>query len=194
MSIFVLIFGPSAVGKMTVGQELSRASGIPLFHNHRTIDAIVPVFEFGSAPYKQLVAEIRTRVFEEAVTGRLPGLIFTYVWPLDSPESRSLIQQWCEIFRKGGWSIVFVELRASLKVRLQRNSSPNRLLNKSMKRDIQKSEYLLRKNDVEWRANSNALDRFDEADVHMILDTERTEPKEAASEINACLATVSARR
>jgi shikimate kinase len=31
---FVLIFGPQAVGKMTVGQELAKITGLKLFHNH----------------------------------------------------------------------------------------------------------------------------------------------------------------
>ena len=31
---FVLIFGDSAVGKMTVGQELSRITGLNLCHIH----------------------------------------------------------------------------------------------------------------------------------------------------------------
>ena len=33
----VVIFGPPAVGKMTVGQELARRTGLRLLHNHMTI-------------------------------------------------------------------------------------------------------------------------------------------------------------
>ncbi|MED3553043.1 hypothetical protein P4449_21750 [Cytobacillus praedii] len=35
---FVLIFGPQAVGKMTVGQELEKITELKLFHNHMTIE------------------------------------------------------------------------------------------------------------------------------------------------------------
>jgi len=35
---FVLIFGPQAVGKMTVGQELANLTKLKLFHNHMTGD------------------------------------------------------------------------------------------------------------------------------------------------------------
>lgn len=31
---FVIIMGPHAVGKMTVGQELAKITGLRLFHNH----------------------------------------------------------------------------------------------------------------------------------------------------------------
>ena len=33
----VLIVGDGAVGKMTVGQELMKMTGLRLFHNHMTI-------------------------------------------------------------------------------------------------------------------------------------------------------------
>ncbi|KAA1807131.1 hypothetical protein FXB61_003723 [Bacillus cereus] len=36
----ILIFGPQAVGKMTVGQELATLTGLKLFHNHMTIDLV----------------------------------------------------------------------------------------------------------------------------------------------------------
>ena len=37
---FILIFGPQAVGKMTVGQELAKITNLKLFHNHMTIDLV----------------------------------------------------------------------------------------------------------------------------------------------------------
>ena len=40
----VLIFGPQAVGKMTVGQELAKITGLKLFHNHMTIDLVSNFF------------------------------------------------------------------------------------------------------------------------------------------------------
>ncbi|MDF2884003.1 MAG: hypothetical protein K0R54_4569 [Clostridiaceae bacterium] len=36
----IIIFGPHAVGKMTVGQELSKITNLKLFHNHMTIDIV----------------------------------------------------------------------------------------------------------------------------------------------------------
>ncbi len=36
----VLVFGPQAVGKMTVGQELDKITKLKLFHNHMTIDLV----------------------------------------------------------------------------------------------------------------------------------------------------------
>jgi len=39
MKTLVFIVGPPAVGKMTVGRELSSLTGFPFFHNHLTIEA-----------------------------------------------------------------------------------------------------------------------------------------------------------
>lgn len=41
----VIIFGPHAVGKMTVGQELAKLTGYKLFHNHMTIEVVAALFD-----------------------------------------------------------------------------------------------------------------------------------------------------
>ncbi len=41
----IIIFGPHAVGKMTVGQELVKITDLKLFHNHMTIDIVSDLFE-----------------------------------------------------------------------------------------------------------------------------------------------------
>jgi len=75
----VVIFGPPAVGKMTVGMELERRTGLRLFHNHMAVDPVLQFFPFGSPAYSKLVSEFRRRIFEEVAAGDLPGLIFSYV-------------------------------------------------------------------------------------------------------------------
>lgn len=36
----ILIFGPQAVGKMTIGERISDKMGLPLLYNHVTLDVI----------------------------------------------------------------------------------------------------------------------------------------------------------
>lgn len=43
---FVWIFGSAAVGKMTVGQELAKMTGLRLFHNHMTIEPVIEIFGY----------------------------------------------------------------------------------------------------------------------------------------------------
>lgn len=40
----VIILGPHAVGKMTVGQELAKITGLRLFHNHMSIELARKLF------------------------------------------------------------------------------------------------------------------------------------------------------
>ena len=55
----VILFGPPAVGKMAVGMELERITGLRLFHNHMTIDVVLPFFDFGDPAFHRLVGELR---------------------------------------------------------------------------------------------------------------------------------------
>ncbi len=63
--MLVMLVGPPAVGKMTVGHELASRTGLRLFHNHHTIDLVLRFFEFGTPPFQRLVGEFRRRMFEE---------------------------------------------------------------------------------------------------------------------------------
>jgi hypothetical protein len=152
---FILIFGPPAVGKMSVGHELAKLTGLRLFHNHMTIDLVLNFFEFGNPRFHQLVSEFRTRVFEEVAASELPGLIFTYTWALDLESDKAFIDRSCEIFRQQGAEIFFVELEAELAERLKRNESEFRLSQKAPKRDIEKSRELLLADGEKHRMNSN---------------------------------------
>src|SRR5215510_8813572 len=136
---FIVIFGPPAVGKMSVGYELAKLTGLKLFHNHMTIDLVLNFFEFGDPRFHSLVAEFRRRVFEEVAASNLPGLIFTFVWALNLESERTYVDEICEIFRKKGGEVYFVELEAELSERLKRNESEFRLSQKPPKRDTAKS-------------------------------------------------------
>jgi replication-associated recombination protein RarA len=50
----VMLYGPPAVGKLTIAQALTARTGLKLFHNHLVLDAITAVFEFRSPTYLRL--------------------------------------------------------------------------------------------------------------------------------------------
>jgi AAA domain len=179
----VIIFGPPAVGKMTVGLELERLTGLPLFHNHMTVDLVLPFFRFGEPAFQRLVAEFRIRIFEEVAASHLPGLIFTYVWALDQATDRAFIDQLVSIFGGRESRICYVELAATLEERLRRNESPLRLAHKAPKRDHTRSRQQLLDTDRRYRLNSNG-DFFYPAH-HLKLDSTNLSPDEAARRIIA---------
>ena len=134
---FVLVFGPPAVGKMTVGHELAKLTGYKLFHNHMTVEPVLDIFPFGSPPFGRLVGEFRRRIIEEAVQVGLPGLVFTLVWGLELPADAETVASYAEIVESAGGRVSFVELYADLDERLVRNRTEFRLAEKRSKRDLE---------------------------------------------------------
>lgn len=152
---FIVIFGPPAVGKMTVGFELAKLTGLKLFHNHLLLEPVVSIFGFGSPQQSRFVPEFRYRIFEEVAKSDLPGLIFTFVWALDLPEDKQFIDKACAIFSSRDADIYFAELFASQDERLKRNETEFRLLNKLSKRDVSSSRKSLLETDGKYRLTSN---------------------------------------
>lgn len=150
---FVLIFGPQAVGKMTVGQELAKITDLKLFHNHMTIELLVPLFGFSPEMWR-LCHLFREEVFKSVAKSDLDGIIFTTVWAFNRPEDRAFVEKVCQIFRSAGGEIFFVELEANVDERLKRNRTPNRLKEKPTKRNIEYSELNLLETMENDRLNS----------------------------------------
>lgn len=150
---FVLLFGPQAVGKMTVGQELTRITDLKLFHNHMTIDLLVPLFGYTPEMWR-LCHLFREEIFKTASRSELYGIIFTVVWAFNEEKDWENIEKICDIFRSSGADIYFVELEASIEERLKRNKTPNRLEHKPTKRNIEESEHHLLSTMENLRLNS----------------------------------------
>ncbi|WP_282137473.1 AAA family ATPase [Rossellomorea aquimaris] len=151
---FVLVFGPQAVGKMTVGQELAKITDLKLFHNHMTIDLVSHFFDYGTKEGKRLVSLFRREIFEEVSKSDLYGMIFTYVWAFDMQEDWDYVNEVSRVFESRGGTVYFVELEADVEERLERNKSPNRLEHKPSKREIEWSEGDLKKSMETYRLNS----------------------------------------
>ncbi|MGF9697082.1 MULTISPECIES: AAA family ATPase [Paenibacillus] len=151
---FIIIFGPQAVGKMTVGQELEKITDLKLFHNHMTIELVSPYFSYDSPQGKRLVGLFRQEIFEEVAKSDLPGLIFTYVWAFDLEQDTAYIRSISELFSSQGGQVCYVELEADTSERLDRNRSPHRLLHKATKRNVEWSEQDLLESMRNYRLNS----------------------------------------
>ncbi|MRG85245.1 DEAD/DEAH box helicase family protein [Salinibacillus xinjiangensis] len=150
----ILIFGPQAVGKMTVGKELENITGLKLFHNHMTIDLVLKFFDFGTTSFMRLVNSFRFQIMEEVAQSNQEGLIFTYVWAFDQQEDWDFVDHISSIFEQNGGEVYYVELEAELNERLGRNKSPYRLEQKPTKRDVDFSERELKSSMDEYRLNS----------------------------------------
>jgi hypothetical protein len=150
----IWIIGPQAVGKMTVGEELTKITKLKLFHNHMTIDLVINFFDFGSEAAKRLISLFREEIFHEVAKSDLEGLIFTFVWAFDLDSELEYIDKICKIFEDKGGTCYFIELEADLKERIKRNKTENRLNKKPSKRNIKRSEKDLLETMEQYRLNS----------------------------------------
>ena len=78
----ILIYGSPAVGKLTVARKLGKQTDYKVFHNHLTIDAVVPVFEFGSKSFWKLVHQFRIDTIAEAARENV-DLVYTFCYAKD---------------------------------------------------------------------------------------------------------------
>lgn len=150
----VIIFGPHAVGKMTVGQELTKLTGLKLFHNHMTIDVVSNLFENMPQERVRLTNLFRKEIFEAYSKSDEYGMIFTFMWAFDSQLDWDYVSYVEDLFASRGAEVYFVELEADYDLRIERNKTENRMLNKSTKRDIKHSEEMFRKLETKYRLNS----------------------------------------
>ena len=151
---FIIITGPQAVGKMTVGQELTQITGLKLLHNHMTIEVVTKIFNYNKEAFRKLNESFRTQIFEEFAKSDQEGMIFTTTWNFDAKEEWDRVYKYIDIFKGYNAEIYIVELEADLEERLKRNKTENRLLNKASKRDFEWSEKDLLKSVEKHRLNS----------------------------------------
>ena len=101
----VILFGPPAVGKMTVGQELEKITGLKLFHNHMSIELARNFFDFGTPAFNRLTNLFRFEIFKEVANSDLEGLIFTFVWAFGLEKEEAYVNSIVEIFEEAGADI-----------------------------------------------------------------------------------------
>ena len=105
---FIIITGPQAVGKMTVGQELVKITNLKLLHNHQTIEVLTKIFDYSRDSFRKLNEEFRILIFEEFAKSNEEGLIFTTTWDFDDKEEWDRIYRYIQIFKEKNAQIYIV--------------------------------------------------------------------------------------
>ena len=147
----LFLIGNSAVGKMTVGQELCKITPFRLFHNHMMIEPVLEIFgQFRG----DIIQKLRSVIFEEFAKSSEYGLVFTFMWAFDMPSDWEYLESVKQIFGLPEEDVYYVELIAPQEVRLARNCTENRLKNKASKRDVKVSNERLLNDDRRYRCES----------------------------------------
>ena len=164
----LFLYGPPAVGKLTVAKLLARRSGYVLFHNQLTVDLAQQIFPWGSAEYVDLVDRLRLEIMQRAAKAEVSGMIFTFVYahPLDLPFVRKVQR----VLRRHDGSTHFYQLTCQREDLFQR-----------VKQDSRRDHEKIRTKKTLQRV----LDRYD---LHtaiprtesLLVDTSRLRPAAAA--------------
>ena len=120
----LILYGPPAVGKLTIANELVQLTGFRLFHNHLTQDLARELYpEFGEQRFT-LVDKIRLDVIEYCAQ-QGTDLIHTLVYSGDDADDTQLSKVVSAVENAGG-SVLFVELTAKIEDIVERIGNPSR--------------------------------------------------------------------
>lgn len=173
------LFGPQAVGKMTVGQHVARLTA-RLLYNHQLIDLLTEYFPFGSEPFQRLVERFRLQILDEAAEAGV-NIVTTYGFAFDGPrfdENVSTVSGWIDCVAARGGAAYFAELYAPLEVRMTRNHHEHRRAHKKL--DWATDEEMRRLSGVySWNSEGN----FPFDAPHLIVDVTSSPPEESAQRI-----------
>ncbi|MCL2399998.1 MAG: AAA family ATPase, partial [Defluviitaleaceae bacterium] len=98
----VFIFGSTAVGKMTVGQELMKITDLRLYHNHMMLEPVLEIFggmEGEQNEHKRKVlSRLRMIILEEFAVSEHYGLIITGMLSMGNPNWKASLAPILKIF------------------------------------------------------------------------------------------------
>lgn len=163
--ILVFLHGPVASGKLTVARELAATTGLPLFHNHLTVDLLLALFPFGDPSFIRLRETIWLDTMAEAIA-RGTSLIFTF-----APEktvASDFPQKLARRIAAAGGEVAFVGLRCA-------EDEIERRLTTASRREHRKLTSL-----ADYRAlrSAGAFD-YPPIESELIVDTGKVAPPEA---------------
>lgn len=171
----LIVFGPPAVGKTTIGKILESKTDFKLFHNHMIMDGVMHLFGVGTPAEDKLSRIIRENIIREAASSNL-NLIFTYVWNFAKEKGKTNIDFYKKIYEEAGGEVLFVELVAPLQTRVVRASDPSRNVEKKYSPD---SVRVLALNETH---NFESPKPF-YYENYISIDTEQKTPEDISSEI-----------
>ena len=96
----ILITGPQAVGKMTVGKELEKHMDAELLYNHQTLDLFARFLGYTKEAFR-LSDETRKNLFRAFVKSErnvVSGIIFTVVVAYNLENDRAFLKDVCKMF------------------------------------------------------------------------------------------------
>jgi len=174
----VYLYGPPAAGKLTVATRLADRTGARLFHNHLTVNALRPIFPFGSSPFTAVLHRLRLDVFATAARTGL-DLVFTNNAAWSGPDGRRRFETFAaaveDTVADNGGTTKFVQITA-----------PTAVLERRLANDSRRAHGKL----VDAQRLRDLLVTYDPTPLHpddLVVDTAAVTADEAARRIATAL-------
>lgn len=118
----VILYGPPAVGKLSVAQALAARTGFRVLHNHLLIDLSYALFSWGEQS-RAFARHLRDISLEAAREGGVAGVIVTFVYARDRD---AYILGLCDRAEAQGDDICLVHLTCEMGTLEARVTEPSR--------------------------------------------------------------------
>lgn len=119
----IFIHGPAAAGKFTIGSVVSDRLGLPLFHNHLTVDLVSSLYEFGTKAFSQLREAIWLESFSSASAA---GRSFVFTFHPEASVAPDLVTRLQACVEENGGQVQYIELACDDEVLLDRIGNEDR--------------------------------------------------------------------
>ena len=171
----MLLYGPPAVGKLTIAKEIARLTGFKVFHSHLTVNLVEAIFPRGTPSRSTLLWDIRYAVFAAAAQAHIDGLIFTMVYGRNREQS---IARCVEVVEPFGGEVCLVHVHCPVETLRQRVVREDRKQHDKITSVALLNEFL---STLEPHAPFAAATRWDS----LSLNTDVLRPIEAAQQVIA---------
>ena len=168
---FILLYGPPAVGKLTIAKELEDITGYKIFHNHLLLNPLSIIFGFDHPIRKKLEEEFYFRVIEEAVTGNINMIVTS----CKTGAGRNIFyKKLIKLIEDGGGNCYIVQLTAPIDVLITRVEDDSRIKHHKISTKEKFEEFLT--NHPEVMENIPDVEQ-------LVINTQYFSPHETANKI-----------
>jgi shikimate kinase len=87
----IILYGPPAVGKLTVANELAAIADIKVFDAHQTIDIIEPIVTRQYAEFAAVVYDTWRTILAAAVSANQTDVVFTFPFAANLPRDMEFL-------------------------------------------------------------------------------------------------------
>jgi deoxyadenosine/deoxycytidine kinase len=139
---FIVIYGPSGIGKESVGRELAKRNDWHIFPQHLAFDIACAVVGFGNNGFEKYQRKVCLDAFRALIEKRVLGIVFTFCYV--SPASNYFVDGLFDLLKEFAIKAEFVRLSCEFDEHVRRVTSEGRKNTNKIQSKDYLEEYLRR--------------------------------------------------